>query len=88
VKRDRGGKPASFGSVKMPEGSGINSRRRHHRSSIGGKRLARRRRRVAGYQGPIDYQVTTIDPGGCAPAHRDHNVDVISQTSIRDRASH
>ena len=38
-----------------------------------------------GYQDAIDHRVTTIHPGGCAPARRKHSVDVITQTCIRRR---
>jgi hypothetical protein len=36
------------------------------------------RRGVAGYQDAIYNPVTTTDPGGCAPAHAEFSVDVIS----------
>ena len=38
---------------------------------------------MAGYQDAIGHSVTAIDPGGCAPARRDHSVNVISQTPAR-----
>ncbi len=41
---------------------------------------------VAGYQDAIDHRVTTIEPGGCAPASGEHRVDVISQSSVCGRA--
>jgi hypothetical protein len=37
---------------------------------------------VAGYQEAINDRVTTIDPGGCAPARSDHSVVPIFQKSI------
>jgi hypothetical protein len=41
---------------------------------------------VRGYQDAADLQVATTHPGGCAPARTGHSVDVISQTSVCDRA--
>jgi methyltransferase (TIGR00027 family) len=39
-------------------------------------RAPRRPARHARYQDPIDHRVTTIDPGGCAPARRHHSVNI------------